>query len=370
MPEIWLGYGDSEIILDIKYENISYMPRPSMNKLDMVTLENEIKSKLVIQESTLILVTSPFLFILPILTIIQKISKERNIELIEYCIVSKYIPHRVKQQLIENGININRLMGKDVLEKIRKFDHTILIDRIEYDPVFGYTGAPIRLVRECYPDEMNQAFAFIFDSLPQPGKYSQPLKLAIDTTSKISTQSIHLVSNSTEIDSIFIGDLSYSFNEAIRRFKSITQPNAASSKSVFISGNTNYSCQMTLGNSLNLLWNNYHVVCEKGIIILLSENKGGVGSGALLKLIESRLDSVGLDRYNYSTDMEHINFLKILKEKFEIYLISSLPQTYTDKLGLKSLQRIKDGLKVIIDKNGKYSKSIIVPNSEITLVRL
>ena len=23
MPEIWLGYGDSEIILDIKYENIS-----------------------------------------------------------------------------------------------------------------------------------------------------------------------------------------------------------------------------------------------------------------------------------------------------------------------------------------------------------
>jgi len=39
MPEIWLGYGASEIILDIKYENISYVPRPSMNKLDFEKLE-------------------------------------------------------------------------------------------------------------------------------------------------------------------------------------------------------------------------------------------------------------------------------------------------------------------------------------------
>jgi hypothetical protein len=58
----------------------------------------------------------------------------------------------------------------------------------------------------------------------------------------------------------------------------------------------------------------------------------------------------------------------MLKEKYEIFLISSLPRTFSDKLGLKSLQRIKDGLELVIEKNGKYSKSIIIPNSEITLV--
>ena len=42
MPEIWLGYGESEIILDIKYENISHIPRPSMNKIDIEKLESEI----------------------------------------------------------------------------------------------------------------------------------------------------------------------------------------------------------------------------------------------------------------------------------------------------------------------------------------
>jgi hypothetical protein len=369
MPEIWLGYGDSEIILDIKYENISHVSRPSMNKLDLVTLEDEINKKIVIHESTLILITSPFLFMLPILSSIHSKSKELNIEKIEYCILSNDVPQRVKQQINEKGINISKLTSEKVMDKVEKFDNTILIDRIEYDPVFGFTGSPVRLLRECFPEEMNQVYAFIFDSLPQPGKYTQSLKLAIEVTAKISSQSIHVISNNEGIDSIFIGDLSYSFNEAIERFKSITQPTAETSKSAFISGNTNYSCQMTLGNSLNLLWNNYHVVSDNGIIVLLSENRGGVGNGTLLKLIESRLDLVGLDKYQYSKDLEHINFLKMLGEKYEIFLISNLPRIYSDKLGLKSLQRIKDGLAMIIDKNGKYSKSNIIPDSEITLVR-
>ena len=254
------------------------------------------------------------------------------------------------------------------MEKVNKFNNTILIDRIEYDPVFGYTGSPVRLLRECYPDEMNQVYSFIVNSLPQPGKYSEPLKLAIEVTSKINSQSIHVISNNEGIDSIFIGDIPSSFNGAIQRFKGITQPTAESSKSAFISGNTNYSCQTTLGNSLNLLWNNYHVVSDHGIIILLSENRGGVGNGTLLKLIENRLDLDGLNKYQYSKDLEHINFLNMLSEKYEIFLISSLPRIYSNKLGLKSLQRIQDGLGLVIERNGKYSKSIIIPNSEITLV--
>ncbi|MDN5866219.1 MAG: hypothetical protein L0H55_02330 [Candidatus Nitrosocosmicus sp.] len=341
-----------------------------MNKIDLKKLEIEIQNKLMIRESTLILITSPFFFILPILTYIQKMSKDLNIKNIEYCILSKSIPQRIRQQLNENGISLNKLGSDEVLEKVNRFSNTILIDRIEYDPVFGFTGSPVRLLRECYPDEMNQVYTFIFDSLPQPGQYTDPLKLAIEVISKISSQSIHLISNNDGIDSVFIGDFSYSFNEAIQRFKSITQPTVESSKSAIISGNTNYSCQMTLGNSLNLLWNNYHAVSDNGIIILLSENRGGVGNGTLLKLVENRLDLEGLNKYQYSKDLEHINFLKMLREKYEIFLISSLPRIYSDKLGLKSLQRIKDGLGLVIEKNGKYSKSTIIPNSEITLVNV
>lgn len=370
MPEIWLGYGESEIILDIKYENISNIPRPSMNQLNMESLKIEFENKIVIKESTLILVSSPFYFVLPLLELIQKKSKDLKIQNIEYCILAKSIPQKLKQQLNDNGIILSKLAGQEVLNKVSKFKNIVLIDRIEYDPIFGYTGSPVRLLRECYPEGMNQVYATIFDSLPQSGKYTESLKLATEITSKFNFQSIQVISNNEGIDSIFIGDLTYSFNQAIQRFKSISQPTAESSKSGFISGNTNYSCQMTIGNSLNLLWNNYHAVIDNGIIILLSESRDGVGDGALLKLIENRLDLNGLDKYQYTKDLEHINFLNLLREKHEIFLVSSVPRIYFDKLGLKSLPRIKDGLDKIIGKNGKYSKSIIIPNSEITRVSL
>ncbi len=368
MPEIWLGYGESEIILDIKYENISQIPRPSMNQLSMESLKSEFENKIVIKESTLILISSPFYFVLPLLELMHEKSKELNIQNIEYCILSKSIPQKLKQQLAENGISLSKLAGQEVLDKVGKFKNIILIDRIEYDPLFGYTGSPVRLLRECYPEGMNQVYATIFDSLPQSGKYTESLKLASEITSKFNFQSIHVISNNEGIDSIFIGDITYTFNQAIQRFKSITQPTAESSKSGFISGNTNCSCQTTIGNSLDLLWNNYHAVKDNGIIILLSESRDGVGNGALLKLIENRLDLNGLDKYQYTKDLEHINFLNLLKENHEIFLISNLPRLYLDKLGLKSLPRIKDALHLIIEKNGKYSKSMIIPNSEITRV--
>lgn len=92
MPEIWLGYGESEIILDIKYENISQIPRPSMNQLNMESLKIEFENKIVIKESTLILISSPFYFILPLLELIQNKSKDLNIQNIEYaCFQNRFL---------------------------------------------------------------------------------------------------------------------------------------------------------------------------------------------------------------------------------------------------------------------------------------
>ena len=96
MPEIWLGYGYSEIILDIKYENISQIPRPTMNKLDLEKLEIEIQNKIEIQESTLILITSPFFFMLPILSFIQNMSKELKIQNIRVLYTFKVYSSKTK----------------------------------------------------------------------------------------------------------------------------------------------------------------------------------------------------------------------------------------------------------------------------------
>lgn len=368
MPEIWLGYGESEVILDIKYENILRIAKPVFNSLTIESLNNELENKLKLNESTIILVLTPFVYMVPILSYINTKCQEFRFEMIEYDILSKVFPYSVRQMLVEKGIILNKLDNKDIIERIGRFKNVIVVDKIEYDPVFGYTGSPIKLFRECYPDGMSQVYSSLIDTMPQPGKYNEALKLAVEHTEKLNVQAINVVSNGDGINSIFTGDQVYSFNESTKQFRLLTQPTCDISKSAFISGNTSFTSQSTLSNSLNLLWNNCHSVRDNGTIVLLSENKNGVGDGALVKLIENRLNLDGLENHHYIKDLEHVNFLKLLKDKYEIVLISTLPQVYTNKLGLKTVPKIKDGLQKIIEKYGKYSKSLIIPNSEITFL--
>ena len=65
MPEIWLGYGDSEVILDIKFENILDNSKSDFLLLDNESLSSELEKKIQLKDSTLILNYNPFLHMIP-----------------------------------------------------------------------------------------------------------------------------------------------------------------------------------------------------------------------------------------------------------------------------------------------------------------
>lgn len=368
MPEIWLGYGDSEIILDIKYENILNIISPNINKMDLDAIRTNINNKVKLQESTLILVTTPFPQMTVIIKIIQELAIELKIDSVVVYVLSKPFSLRLRQDISKGAIDVTRITSDEIMDKLSSYKNIILIDKIEYDPIFGFTGIPPKLVKECYPQVMNEIYASILGELPNPGQSGEALKISMEMSSKINCQMIHVIADNTGIDTLYIGDNSQSFANIIDIFKEKTTVPSEVSKSAFISGNSTYFTQMTLGDSLNLLWNNYQSVMDGGTIVLLSENKGGINEGALLKYVEGRLDLNGLDKHNYLNELEHINYLQLLNKRFEIVLISTLPQIYINKLGIKSVSKIRDGLDGIIKRYGKFSKSNIIPNSEITMV--
>lgn len=369
MPEVWLGYGDSEIILDIKYENILKILKPEIKVISPEDLRLIIHNNIKLQNSTLILITTPFPKMFDVLKIINQFSKELEIPLPDILILSKPFMHRLRQDISKESLSTTRIEPDEILKKILLYRNIILLDKIEYDPVFGFAGSPTKLIRECYPQVMNQIYGSVVGELPKPGLTGEALKIAMEKISKLHCQMIHVYSDREVIDSVYIGHEIDSFLDAVVSFKEKTSITSDFSKSAFISGNSTYATQMNLGNSLNLLWNNYHSVLDGGTIVLLSENRAGINEGAILKFVEGRLDVSGLNKYQYVNEMEHINFLQLLREKYEIILISTLPQVYLNKLGLKSVTKIKDGLDLIFKKNGKYSKSNIIPISEITTIK-
>lgn len=369
MPEVWLGYGDTEVILDIKYENILDNVKPQFSLLNTESLNLELANKIKLKNSNLIIIFTPFLQMIPILKYIyQEYKKQNNSSSLEFNTTSKYIPFKIKRILNDNGIYINRIENKEILNKIKNVDKTIILEKVEVDPFFGYKGPSTELIRTCFSNEMNIAFSTIYDKLPQPGQITEALKISIEKSRAINCDVINVISNNDGINSIYIGEMEESFKKTIKILNSISKIEVDNSKSAFITGNSNFNIQATLNNSFNLLWNNYNAVKENGIIVLLSENKNGLENGALLQFIEGRLDLNDLKKNIYIKDLEHINFLNVIRDKFKIHIISSIPKVYLHKLGLKPIPRVKDGLKTILFEQGKRSKILIVPNSELTRI--
>jgi len=369
MPEVWLGYGDTEVILDIKYENILDNVKPQFSLLNTESLNLELANKIKLKKSNLIIIFTPFLQMIPILKYIyQEYKKQNNSSSLEFNTTSKYIPFKIKRILNDNGIYINRIENKEILNKIKNVDKTIILEKVEVDPFFGYKGPSTELIRTCFSNEMNIAFSTIYDKLPQPGQITEALKISIEKSRAINCDVINVISNNDGINSIYIGEMEESFKKTIKILNSISKIEVDNSKSAFITGNSNFNIQATLNNSFNLLWNNYNAVKENGIIVLLSENKNGLENGALLQFIEGRLDLNDLKKKQYIKDLEHINFLNVIRDKFKIHIISSIPKVYLHKLGLKPIPRVKDGLKTILFEQGKRSKILIVPNSELTRI--
>jgi hypothetical protein len=369
MPEVWLGYGDTEVILDIKYENILDNVKPQFSLLNTESLNLELANKIKLKNSNLIIIFTPFLQMIPILKYIyQEYKKQNNSSSLEFNTTSKYIPFKIKRILNDNGIYINRIENKEILNKIKNVDKTIILEKVEVDPFFGYKGPSTELIRTCFSNEMNIAFSTIYDKLPQPGQITEALNISIEKSRAINCDVINVISNNDGINSIYIGEMEESFKKTIKILNSISKIEVDNSKSAFITGNSNFNIQATLNNSFNLLWNNYNAVKENGIIVLLSENKNGLENGALLQFIEGRLDLNDLKKKQYIKDLEHINFLNVIRDKFKIHIISSIPKVYLHKLGLKPIPRVKDGLKTILFEQGKRSKILIVPNSELTRI--
>lgn len=366
MPEIWLGYGDSEIILDIKYENILRILKTNFNTI----IENEIfeilDKNLKNNGKSLVLIFNPFYQIIPILKYFNNRNNEALSRIFEINLVEKNTPLKLKKMLSDNEITIERINRKSVIQKMNDFDNVYILSNISYDPIFGYSCGFTNLIKECFEEDMNQIYAsYILNSLPQPGIINEPFKICMEICKKKSIHFIHIICNRDSIQSILFEDIDTKFTKLLEQFNTLTQIHSDTSKALIISGNCNFNTQSTLSDSLNLLWNNIHMVREKGTIVFLSENKNGIGNGALLHHIENRLEPTGLDKYKYIKDLEHIHFLNNLKEKFEIYCISTLPEVYLNKFGINVLEGINKARDKVISKYGKYVKILIIEDSDL-----
>ncbi len=365
MPELWLRYGGTEVVLDIKAENL----------LDYVTWETEnlgeeqvraaLEKVTATEGSAQVVVLTASRMLVQICAMLADGLRGRGTT-----IGSVYVPGSMlsacRSALQEKGIqSVNRIPSDPSTLQ----PGTIFLSQTTFDPLFGYSGAPTHLLRYFGGGEMLDAYKARSGDAPGPGASNNALSMAHKFAEGFDGPSVEVIPGSRGVADIVVDKPAKAHREAIAKIESLAGVEVERSKAAIISpGGDGPS---NLSSTLNSLWNCIGVVRDEGSATLLAECRDGFGSAALERLVEGKIEF--RDAHNpreYVDGLEDLLYLEEANKTHELLLISTLPDYYVKKiLGFKTFRKIKDALHHILNTYGQRQKVLVVSDGSRMLLK-
>jgi hypothetical protein len=360
MPEIWLNYGITDVVLDIRAENLEQ----KIDSEGKILEDSAINEKL----NTLDLSKPMELVVLHNSKSTQKIISslftlcEQKSKPFPKILADKKIMNLVQAGLPE-GSSINEFDDVDISNS-----NLVFMAEMEFDGLFGYETISTRLIKKFGLESMLSAYAKRQGNLPTPGQYPESLEEAKKFTNNFEIQGIEIVANSEGIIDFSIDHPSKTLSTT-KIMESHSIKDIDQHKTLIISTGKDASND-NLGKSLSSLWNCSNAIKKDGLAILVAECKGGLGSDAIQQYIEDRLTLEQLQNpTKYISGMEDLLFLSEVQKNFQIGLVSILPEFYAKKLNMISLQGIKYALDYVLKTQGAKQKVAVVTDGARLLLR-
>jgi nickel-dependent lactate racemase len=369
MPEIWLKYGTTDVVLNIKLENLlshilSTLPIISDDEL-RITLNDDVYLK----DDTLLFALSNSDSTLKIADMLLGLARQKGLSNVTVGVLPQkkasfrsYIPSPMT--------TASEIKDKLFQEKINAHSNIMFISQTTYDPLFGYGGTPTILLRNYLKQGMTDAFNARQSNLPMPGLMASPLKIALQACESLSAKSIELIANSSGIIGMHHGTIFDAFEASTTQLNAYVTETEMPKYAIINTGNGagQYS---TLADSLNSLWNAIHIIRQGGSAVLVGENIRGIGSAALEMFIEGRLNlEQQKQNSTYIEGFEHLVYLDELRQQYDLSIVSTLPHYYLKaKLGLKTYTNMKSALEGAVSKFGTRQKVMVISDADIVLLK-
>ena len=362
MPEIWLSYGHTDVVLDVRAENLE----KQIGSGGVNLTDSEIALKLESLD-----MSKPTEFV--IMEYSKTVQKVISILLDIYTKKSLAKP---KFLVDKSSLNFIKNIFADPTVSISEFDasqfsnaNLIFIGEMEFDGLFGYNTMSTKLLRRFGKDNMLEAYEKREGNLPLPGYELQTMQVAKKFTDGFEISAIEIVANQTGIIDIVIGHPSSTFSLS-KSLSSATIHELEKHRVAIVSTGKEPSNE-TLSRSLSSIWNCSSAIKEEGLVILLAECKNGLGSEAIQQYTEGRMS---LDRLKnpskYVDGMEDLLFLTEMRKKFGIGIVSILPYLYTkDKLEMIPFSGAKETIDYVLKTYGERQKITIISDGSHTLLR-
>ncbi|HEY7226687.1 MAG TPA: hypothetical protein VH481_01015 [Nitrososphaeraceae archaeon] len=366
MPELWLNYGGTDIILDLRVENLSIIENSKFDIRTDESLAEELKSIPLTDETILVPLDGSNSTVQITARLISQ-AESRGISLSIESIpgARRQLSNKIQTQNITIIEKNNDHFLKRTNEK-----RTIFVSKSNIDPFFGYYGTPTNLLRLFEQNKMNEAFHSRVDDLPHPGERQPPIEIANKFCENMEAMSIEIISNNSGINNIYYGQLTQSFQDATDKLNNLSLENQQGLKSVILGTNIDSNSSTTLTSSLDLLWNSINVLKKNATVVIISENSKGFGSKAIEKFAYSKLKLEDYGNYDYVEGLEHLMFINSLREKYSLAILSSLPKYYLkEKFGFNVFSNVQEAAEKILDINGKSHKISLIQDPNIAIFK-
>ena len=180
--------------------------------------------------------------------------------------------------------------------------------------------------------------------------------------------SIEIISNSNGMIDFSVGHPKSTMSLSNPFAKSCSQ--TLDAHKTFILSTGKDASNQTLSKSLSSLWNCHSAVKNQGLVILLAECLNGLGSESLQQFIDGRLSIEKIKNASqYIDGMENLLYLNELQKKFQIGLVSILPEAYIKKFDIIPFDAVKKGMDYILKNQGMRQKVQIIEDGARTILK-
>ena len=360
MPEIWLNYGSTDVVLDIKAENLEQKIDTGGETLP----DTEIKSKLESLD-----ISKPIEFV--VLNASESVRKTLSIILEKYEEKSIPRPSILADREIMDTIK-NYIPEHDSISEFSNIEDPnsklAFIGEMEFDGLFGYQTIATRLLKKFGDELMLSAYEKRKGDLPSSGQDVESFQIANSFTDKFDILGIEITANSKGMHDLSIGHPS-STSSISKSFGTNATKDVGKHKTMIISTGKE-SSNNTLGKSLSSLWNCSDAIKNDGLGILVAECKLGVGADGIQSVIDGRTEIDHLKKPSqYIDGMENLLYINEMKKKFQVGLLSILPTHYSKKLNMIPFDGIKQVMDYVLKNQGQKQKAEVISDGARTLLR-
>ncbi|MEM2785797.1 MAG: transcriptional regulator [Candidatus Nitrosotenuis sp.] len=359
MPEIWLNYGITDVVLDIKAENLDQKIEFDAQTLDDTVISERLASLDLTRPLTMVM-----------LNYTTSVNKIFDVIFAKYVEKNLPRPKIFADKTIMNVIKAKLPPESQVFafEGIERVDpNLVFVGEMEFDGLFGFDTVATKLLRRFGKEQMLSAYEKRTSNMPHSGTKTQSLEVAKDFANSFEISAIEIVANQKGVVDLMVGHPSntISISQTLASFTKTMEKH----RTLLISTGK-YTSNDTLAKSLNSLWNCYSVIKDDGLALLLGECKAGVGSEAIRQYIEGRMSTERLQKpAKYVEGMEDLLYLTEVQKKLQIGIVSILPEFYIKKLNMKLFDGVKETLEYVLKHQGARQKISIVPDGARILLR-